>query len=411
MVAPAKHLVLWEYIMGPMPLGDIVECGVWRGGTSMLMASALIASGKMSRIVRLYDTFERLPPPDHEKDDIRAKKLWHNALKSSTILNDETFSSHYKKGKAFMVNGSVKWNYTHKQDVADNIQKTGYPMQNIKLIKGNVEHTLLDFVNIPERITVLRLDTDWYLSTKSELDILYPKLVPGGLLQIDDYCTWAGSRTATDEWLKKHRYELKIIDSRGSACFTAIRLNVSFEMRTYIEKQQSKLNKNYALIASIDPTIETQLYHRFLNLKDSFMGPVLCVGARLGGEVRAFKRITGNAIGIDFNPGKNNNDVVFGNAMALDFLNDTYGTIYCNILDHIPNLNKAYSEIARVLKPGGTVFFDIDQNAPDQWAVRDLRNFDWNLATIYFGQFRSKRIINNEKDPGKIFVTYRPPFK
>ncbi len=191
----------------------------------MLMAAALIARKDTTRILRLYDTFEGLPPPDHEKDDPIAKQRWANALKS-TVINDKrssSFVNKYNRGVAFNFNGTVKWNYAQQQEVSDNILKTGYPMQNIRLIKGKVEDTLRDSVNIPERIAVLRLDTDWYLSTKSELDNLYPKLVPGGLLQIDDYCAWEGSRTATNEWLEKHSHELEIIDSKGGVCFTAKR--------------------------------------------------------------------------------------------------------------------------------------------------------------------------------------------
>jgi len=180
------------------------------------------------------------------------------------------------------------------------------------------------------------------------------------------------------------------------------------EVSTYEKKQASKLNKNYATISKWDLMIEKQLYDRFSSLKDTFEGPVLCVGARLGGEVRAFKRITGESIGIDFNPGKNNPDVIYGDAMALQFENNRFETVYCNILDHIPDLKKAFGEMIRVLNPGGTIFFDIDQNAPDQYAVRDLRKFDWDLAESYFGKLKEKKTIRDEKDPGKIFVTYKP---
>ena len=180
------------------------------------------------------------------------------------------------------------------------------------------------------------------------------------------------------------------------------------EVSTYEKKQASKLNKNYAKISKWDLMIEKQLYDRFSKSKDTFEGPVLCVGARLGGEVRAFKRITGKSIGIDFNPGKNNPDVIYGDAMALQFENNHFNTVYCNILDHIPDLKKAFGEMIRVLNPGGTIFFDIDQNAPDLYAVRDLRKFDWDLAESYFGKLKEKKTIRDEKDPGKFFVTYKP---
>lgn len=124
--------------------------------------------------------------------------------------------------------------------------------------------------------------------------------------------------------------------------------------------------------------------------------------------MRAFKRIARDAIGIDFNPGSNNKDVIVGDAMALQFEDNRFGAVYCNILDHIPDLNKAFNEMKRVLKPGGTIFLDIDQNKPDEYAVRDLRKFDWDLAASHFGKFKNRTQIYDEKDPGKFFVIYKP---
>ena len=74
---------------------------------------------------------------------------------------------------------------------------------NVIFIKGKVEDTLVQANQLPNAISFLRLDTDWYESTKIELDILYEKLIPGGILVIDDYANWNGVRKAVDEFFKE----------------------------------------------------------------------------------------------------------------------------------------------------------------------------------------------------------------
>jgi hypothetical protein len=76
----------------------------------------------------------------------------------------------------------------------------GAPVEKFKFIVGKVEETLIDEVNLPESIAILRLDTDWYESTRIELEQLFPLVVAGGIVIIDDYGKWAGSRAAVDEY-------------------------------------------------------------------------------------------------------------------------------------------------------------------------------------------------------------------
>ena len=82
--------------------------------------------------------------------------------------------------------------------VKKNMASTDYPEENIIYIKGKIEETLPGY--IPRKISILRLDTDWYESTKHELEHLYPILSPGGVLIIDDYGHFAGARKAVDEY-------------------------------------------------------------------------------------------------------------------------------------------------------------------------------------------------------------------
>ena len=158
--------------------GDIVECGVWKGGSMMAVALTLMNLGHGDRILRLYDTFEGMPPPtpkDRRPDGRVASELMAKARPTEEI-----------------------WARAGLELVQHNLSSTGYPQQNLKYIQGKVEDTIP--ADIPEKICLLRLDTDWYESTKHELIHLYPRLVPGGILIIDDYGHWEGSREAVDEY-------------------------------------------------------------------------------------------------------------------------------------------------------------------------------------------------------------------
>jgi len=163
----------------------------------------------------------------------------------------------------------------------------------------------------------------------------------------------------------------------------------------------------YASVIEGDERVESEVFQRFQHA--NIRPPILCVGARLGGEVRAFKRVTGssNVTGIDFNPGHNNPDVVYGDAMNLPYEDGAFETIYTNILDHIPDLHKAFSEMSRVLRQGGTVLVDMDQNGRDSYAVRDLRKQRAKIETLmqsYFGKECQRNTIVDPritKDPGK----------
>jgi hypothetical protein len=90
------------------------------------------------------------------------------------------------------------WCYATLDEVKKNMKSTGYPEDKFKYIQGKVEETIP--ATVPEKIAVLRLDTDWYESTKHELEHLFPLLNKHGILIIDDYGFWKGSRKAVDEY-------------------------------------------------------------------------------------------------------------------------------------------------------------------------------------------------------------------
>jgi len=172
--------------------GDIVELGVWRGGQSMAAALTLKRLGG-NRKLWLYDTFAGMPEPGEH--DYKAA-TGENAMRKWTETQD---------GKGFS-----DWCCASLEDVQANLGSTGH--RDVRYVRGMVEDTLRDPANLPEQIAILRLDTDWYESTKAELDILYPRLSPGGVLIIDDYGSWGGAKKAVDEYFAQQPIFLHRID-------------------------------------------------------------------------------------------------------------------------------------------------------------------------------------------------------
>jgi hypothetical protein len=91
------------------------------------------------------------------------------------------------------------WCIAPEAEVASNLRATGYPMDHVHLVRGRVEDTIPR--DAPDAISILRLDTDWYESTRHELLHLYQRVVKGGVVIIDDYGCWEGARRAVDEFL------------------------------------------------------------------------------------------------------------------------------------------------------------------------------------------------------------------
>jgi O-methyltransferase len=173
---------LWSacnYVVKAGIPGDFVECGVWRGGSAMVMAHALQALGE-TRPIYLYDTYEGMvEPTEHD-----------------VSMNGESARAVWAKKRRG--NGSA-WCDASIEDVTANMASTGYPMDFVHLEKGRVEDTLP--ASDHKQIALLRLDTDWYESTALELRTLYPLLAERGVLIIDDYGHWRGSQKAVDEYL------------------------------------------------------------------------------------------------------------------------------------------------------------------------------------------------------------------
>ena len=165
--------------------GDFVECGVAKGGSMMAIAYTLLDLGIRDRDLFLYDTFEGMPEPD----DFDRGRFGEKAHRRWRRRRDAA-------GRSTWINHGI-------DEVRHNLALTGYPEARMHFIRGKVEETLPASVP-PGAVALLRLDTDWHASTKAELDCLYPKLVRGGILVVDDYFRWQGARKATDEYLQRH---------------------------------------------------------------------------------------------------------------------------------------------------------------------------------------------------------------
>lgn len=155
---------------------------------------AAAATFKVPRDLYLFDTYEGMPPPTDS--DRRASD---NEI-ASTLL-----AANSKSSKV--------WCYSALGEVKTNMAKTGYPEDKVHYIEGRVENTLPKMA--PPQIALLRLDTDWYESTRHELIHLYPRLSPGGIMIIDDYGFWTGSRKAVDEYFSSTGTFLHRIDANA----------------------------------------------------------------------------------------------------------------------------------------------------------------------------------------------------
>jgi len=190
-----------RYIVDNELPGDFVECGVWRGGSVMLMAATLLRRGDTSRDLWLYDTFRGMTTP--AADDVQAMsgRAAGDLLREHPPTPDDPF-----------------WGIAARDAVERNLRRTGYPFERFHFVEGDVAATLP--ATAPDAIALLRLDTDWYASTRRELEELYPRLVRGGVLIVDDYGYWRGARKATDEYFATlhPRPLLHRIDYTGRIC-------------------------------------------------------------------------------------------------------------------------------------------------------------------------------------------------
>ena len=186
-----------QYVVHNQISGDIVECGVWKGGSMMAIARTLIQSGDQSRHLYLFDTYEGMTPPSNKDISVQGE-LASNLLR------------HADKEDANSV-----WCVAPLDEVRRAVGSVGYDSSKVHFVKGRVEETIP--IMAPEQICILRLDTDWYESTWHEMEYLFPRLIKGGVLIIDDYGHWQGARQAIDKYIKEKKLQILLhrIDGTG----------------------------------------------------------------------------------------------------------------------------------------------------------------------------------------------------
>ena len=182
LTAPYRILAMHKashYVAQNRIPGAVVECGVWRGGSMMIAALTLLKAGDFRPELHLFDTFEGMSEPTARDVDGRGHPIAATLAKTPKAMDS-------------------LWAVASLEDVKANLARTGYPSDRLHYIKGKVEETL--HACAPQAISLLRIDVDWYEPTLHCLRTLYPRLVAGGVLILDDYTDWPGARQAVDEY-------------------------------------------------------------------------------------------------------------------------------------------------------------------------------------------------------------------
>ncbi|MFI9411931.1 TylF/MycF/NovP-related O-methyltransferase [Nocardia gamkensis] len=177
--------------------GDFVEAGVWRGGASFVMAEALRRADESQRIVWMFDSFQGLPDPT-DVDGERAQN--------------------------YASNTDHEWYLDNCRADYDAVLRSAADLgfgQRTELVKGWFEKTLPEYRDQIGPIALLRIDCDWFESTKCCLEQLFDQVSPGGVIIIDDYYFYDGSALAVHEFLGSrgypYRIESVVSDGRGLA--------------------------------------------------------------------------------------------------------------------------------------------------------------------------------------------------
>jgi len=177
--------------------GDFVECGVWKGGSSAAIARTLVHLGVTDRKLWMYDTFDGMSQPTESDVDLLGQT-------AGQLLEQQNIAE-----------STSVWCRSPLDEVKATMNATGYSVDQIQFVPGRVEDTLPQ--QSPNQVALLRLDTDWYESTKCELEILFPNMSAGAVLIVDDYGHWQGCRKAVDEYFAAHNVSMLLnrIDYTG----------------------------------------------------------------------------------------------------------------------------------------------------------------------------------------------------
>jgi hypothetical protein len=199
MTSPARCKALWDSVEGLCVKGidgSLVECGVWKGGSTALMALAAKSSGSR-REIHLFDSFEGLPEP--QPVDGKDAISYSSGKSSGKMIPIGKCDASLEEVRRFLKRRSIDEDILHFH---------------IGWFKDTVPEAAAGI----DKIALLRLDGDWFESTKICLEHLYPKLVLGGVIILDDYFFWKGCRLATDEYRSQFGITEDIVRIDEEAC-------------------------------------------------------------------------------------------------------------------------------------------------------------------------------------------------
>jgi hypothetical protein len=194
-----------RYILANNIEGGIVECGVESGTYEYIWIQELMKQ-KLERDIYMYDTFAGLTAPSEYDYNL---VNYNNGIWNTPNAVMQTWKN------KIVDTSANNWCCCPLEKVQNRLLSTGYPSSRLHYIVGDVLETLKVEANIPKQIAILRLDTDWYESSKFELVKLYDNVVKGGVIIFDDYYFWNGQRKATDEFFKERGIDYTITKING----------------------------------------------------------------------------------------------------------------------------------------------------------------------------------------------------
>jgi hypothetical protein len=186
MISKARLYNLYNLCKSNLPLGDFVECGVAKGGC---LAFLTWLSKELS--VWGFDSFEEMPELTDEDENCGSEWVGYNCSGA--------------KGE---------------EEAIETFRRFSVSMKNVKIVKGWFENTLQNYRSSIKSIAILRLDNDWYKSTKYCLETLYDLVPKGGIIIIDDYHTFTGCYKAVNEFRELQNITTPIITTeKGSEAY------------------------------------------------------------------------------------------------------------------------------------------------------------------------------------------------
>ncbi len=211
----SKTMISWQgcydaynaakYVAQSRIEGDIVECGVWKGGSSIIMTETLGAYGCTDKSIYMYDTFTGMTEPDSRDVGLQSQAEAHATWKRQ---QGDTHNA---------------WAYAGLEEVRENVARANYAFEKFIFVKGDVCETIPGI--IPKKISILRLDTDWYKSTHHELVHLFPRLSLGGILIVDDYGTYSGARDAVNNYLEEQNIRILLTCNYSYGAVTGVKVS------------------------------------------------------------------------------------------------------------------------------------------------------------------------------------------